>query len=84
LTFAYRLDAAAPVTITVYDSIGELVIRKTIAAGDPGATAGNNVSARWNGHNDKGLPVRTGIYFAIIEAGNRRIGSVLRVGITNP
>jgi hypothetical protein len=55
-----RFELASPsdVSITVFDAGGRLV--RTLASGNQ--PAGSH-TVRWNGHNDGGEPVSSGVYF---------------------
>ena len=70
--FTCRLPAQARVSVVVYDILGRHV--RTVCDMDmqPGT---RRVS--WDGHNDAGLPVTSGVYVAVIRAGdvtaNRKI-----------
>jgi hypothetical protein len=58
--FRYRLDKAGAVTIKVYDMAGDLV--KTLADGVSIDDTGWYHEARWNGDNDFGNYVGSGLY----------------------
>jgi flagellar hook assembly protein FlgD len=57
-TIRYDLSAGGPVSLRIYDSAGRLV--RTLFEGRD--TAGSK-TARWDGTNDLGRPVASGIYF---------------------
>lgn len=84
LRFAYQLPADQTVTITIYDGFENLVRGMTISAGSPGAAAGNNVQAPWDGKNDRGVFVTTGVYVAVVEAGGARLGNPVKIVVVNP
>jgi len=60
----YRLPATAPVNLAIYDVAGRLV--RTLLDGEFEAAGAHEVA--WNGRDDRGLPVATGVYFARIVA----------------
>jgi hypothetical protein len=57
-TIRYDLSAGGPVSLRIYDSAGRLV--RTLFEGRD--TAGSK-TARWDGTNDLGRPVASGVYF---------------------
>lgn len=62
-TIPYNLPKRSDVTLTIYDMLGRKVatlVNKTQSAG--------HYTVQWNGLNDRGLPVSTGIYFYKIRA----------------
>jgi len=59
----YSLQQAGPVNLRVFDVSGRLV--KILASGQ--LPAGNH-TATWDGTNDRGRPVATGVYFYKLEA----------------
>jgi hypothetical protein len=61
-TFAYVLSKAGPVRLAVYDVRGQLV-RSLVNASLP---AGER-SVEWNGTDDQGIAVPSGIYFTRLE-----------------
>ena len=63
---SYDLPARSPVTLRVYDVDGRLVRKMVDAVQGPGA-----FSADWNGQNDRGYPVASGVYFYRLDAGPR-------------
>ncbi|MEJ2721755.1 MAG: FlgD immunoglobulin-like domain containing protein, partial [bacterium] len=64
-TLAIELDAPAGVTVAVFDAAGRLV--KRLWKGP--LTAGAH-RLEWNGSNETGQPVASGVYFAVITAGH--------------
>jgi hypothetical protein len=64
-TIAFSLPEASEVTIKVYDLSGNLV--RTLV--NDNRTAGEH-EVTWNGLNDKGVRVSSGVYIYRIEAGN--------------
>jgi len=65
-SIAFDLPNAAPVTLTIYDASGRLV-RKLLNSG-PGL-AGRN-EAVWNGRDDSGRQVSSGVYLYRLETPN--------------
>jgi hypothetical protein len=63
---SYDLPARSPVTLRVYDVDGRLVRKMVDAVQGPGA-----FSVEWEGRNDEGHPVASGVYFYRLEAGTR-------------
>ena|GEM_PF-3540958 len=65
-TIAYSLEKASRVSLVIYDLLGRKV--KTIV--DEDFPSGNH-TASWNGKNDYGADVATGVYFYRLTAGNQ-------------
>lgn len=66
----YQLAEATEVRIDIYGLHGELV--RTLALGyqDPGFYRSRGRAAYWDGTNERGEPVASGIYFYRLSAGN--------------
>ena len=65
----YRLAAETPVTLGIYNVQGQLMRELNLGA----QAAGNYLSrnaAYWDGKNDFGEPVASGVYFYTLTAGN--------------
>jgi hypothetical protein len=67
----FRLAEAGRVTVRVYDVAGRLV--RTLAAGQP--LAAGTHALLWQGHDDQGSAVASGVYLSRLE-----VGSVTRTG----
>jgi hypothetical protein len=65
-TIEYSLDAGGSVSLRVYDVSGRLV--RTLVEGEKGPGAHAEV---WNGRNDRGEAVSTGVYFYRLRAGEK-------------
>lgn len=65
-TIAYELDRRVPVRLTIYDVQGKVVRRLVNERQKPGI-----YREQWNGVNDTGSPVASGIYFYKLAAGDR-------------
>jgi hypothetical protein len=65
----FELAEAADITITIYDAKGQLV--RTIALGKQpaGFYLTQERAAYWNGRNDHGERVASGMYFYTLKAG---------------
>jgi phosphatidylinositol-3-phosphatase len=63
---ALSLRPGLPVDASIFDAGGRFVAR-TVRLGDPRAP-----TIRWDGRNEEGRLVRTGLYFLRVRAGNRR------------
>ena len=65
----YQLSGEANVTLTIYDMVGQVV--RTINAGRQQAAiyVSRDKAIYWDGHNDVGEQVSSGIYFYRLEAG---------------
>ena len=61
----YSIKKAGPVTLRVYNAAGQLV--KTLVG--PGETMPGGIhNVEWDGRNNQGIPVSSGVYFYKIEA----------------
>jgi hypothetical protein len=58
----------ANVDLAIYDVAGRLVKRLAAGFQPPGAK-----TAVWDGHNDSGQPVASGVYFYRLSAGNQTL-----------
>ncbi|MBC8342970.1 MAG: T9SS type A sorting domain-containing protein, partial [Bacteroidetes bacterium] len=61
---SYDLPEAVRVELVIYDILGQHIITMKTGRQEAGT-----YRARWNGTNDLGLPVSTGIYFYQLNAG---------------
>jgi hypothetical protein len=68
-TIEYQLPVLAEVTLTIYDLQGQVVQRL-----DYGTKAAGHHSVEWDGRNDQGLKVTSGIYFYRIEMKRKDAG----------
>lgn len=64
-TIGYELAESADVTLQIYNVVGQ-VVRTLIAAE---SQAAGRYQIRWNGMDDRGVPVSSGVYFYQISAG---------------
>ena len=66
----YQLKEAADIRLTVYDVHGQVV--RTLAAGfqSAGVYRNRDRAAYWDGRNERGEPVATGVYFCTLSAGD--------------
>jgi hypothetical protein len=67
-TIRYELAEASPVSLRVYDVAGRLV--RTLISSDQ-ENAGLHV-VLWNGYNDRGQQVASGVYYCHVIAGRQR------------
>ena len=66
----YRLAKDAEVTLTIYDAKGEAVRTFALGHQSAGAYETRNKAVYWNGTNDFGEPVASGIYFYTLSTGD--------------
>ena len=66
----YQLRQPAQVMIRIYDGKGGLVRTLSLEQREAGFYLGRTRAAYWDGHNDAGEKVASGIYFYQIKAGN--------------
>lgn len=64
--FTYHLSGSCDVIFAIYDPFGNLVYKDDIAPGSEGAHGGLN-RLSWNGRNNEGERVATGLYYAVIK-----------------
>jgi endonuclease I len=63
-TIAFELSRPAPVSLRIFDVAGRLVR----VLSDGGVLAAGGHFVEWNGRDDAGAPVRTGLYLCRLEA----------------
>jgi len=66
----YQLATASDVTITIYDVRGNLIRRLDLGYQSAGTYFGRSSSAYWDGRNDRGESVASGLYFYTFSAGD--------------
>ena len=66
----FRLADESDVTIQIYNATGQLVRRLSPGTLPPGDYSSQSQAAYWNGRNDTGELVSSGIYLYTISAGN--------------
>jgi len=66
----FQLIKASDVTITIFNTGGNLVRTLELGRKDPGVYASQINAAHWDGKNDLGETVSSGIYFYNIKAGD--------------
>ncbi|HEX7078744.1 MAG TPA: hypothetical protein VF363_09995 [Candidatus Eisenbacteria bacterium] len=75
---SYLLAADAPVTLTIYTLLGDVVRALSLAPGAAGGARGLN-EVSWDGRNGSGDLVRPGVYVARIEGGG--VSERIKVGV---
>ncbi len=65
----YRLSRGAEVSITIYNASGKLIRTLDLGFQNVGAYIDKDKAAYWNGRNEAGEQVSSGIYFYTIQAG---------------
>ncbi|RKY05458.1 hypothetical protein DRP77_00895 [Candidatus Poribacteria bacterium] len=68
----FQLSKPAQVVITIYDLLGRVVRRIDLGYRLPGYYLSPNRAARWDGRNESGERVSSGIYFYEMAAGRFR------------
>ena len=77
----YRLAEDADVTLTIYDTRGQVVRTFVLGHQSAGAYETRDKAIYWNGRNNSGEPVASGIYFYNLSTGdysNTRKASILK------
>jgi len=67
LFIPFRLASAKPTTVLIFNLLGQEIIREKVAAPQTGLNVWT-----WDGRNQKGVPVTSGIYIAVIRQGERQ------------
>ena len=65
----YQLAESADVTLTIYDTNGGLVRRLAVGHQTAGMYRSRSRAAYWDGRNQLGEPVVSGLYFYTLTAG---------------
>ena len=68
----FKLSKASDVTIRIYDSTGRLVRTLDLGHTAPGNYVSRGRAAYWDGRNQYGDKVSSGIYFYEMQAGSYR------------
>ena len=66
----YQLSEAAEVTVTIHSSDGKLVRTLELGQMPAGAYSDKDRAAYWDGQNEQGEPVASGVYFYTLTAGD--------------
>ena len=66
----YQLSKAADVTVTIYASDGHVVRTLSLGHRDVGTYKNRNQAAYWDGKNEMGESVASGLYFYTLTAGD--------------
>ncbi len=66
----YQLSEAAEVTVTIHASDGKLVRTLELGQMPAGAYSDKDRAAYWDGQNEQGEPVASGVYFYTLTAGD--------------
>ena len=66
----YQLATAANVTITIYDVRGNRIRTLSLGHQPAGTYYGRSSAAYWDGRNDGGESVASGLYFYVLSAGD--------------
>ena len=66
----YQLATNADVTITIYDVRGNLIRTLDVGHQPAGAYTGRSSAASWDGRNNRGESVASGLYFYTLSAGD--------------
>jgi flagellar hook assembly protein FlgD len=66
----YQLAVDADVTITIYDVRGNAIRTLDLGHQPAGTYSGRSSAAYWDGRNDSGEAVASGLYFYTLSAGD--------------
>ena len=66
----YQLSEAAEVTVTIHSSDGKLVRELELGQVPAGVYSDKDRAAYWDGQNEQGEPVASGVYFYTLQAGD--------------
>ena len=67
----YQLDKAAEVTVRIYTDTGAIVRTLALGKREPGFYQSKSEAAYWDGSNESGEKVASGVYFVVITMGER-------------
>jgi hypothetical protein len=67
--FPYYLALETPVTISIYNAVGQLVRTLSLGMKPAGSYFTKEKAAYWDGRNDRGERVSSGVYFYTLQAG---------------
>src|SRR5208283_6083147 len=70
----YDVNPTDDVSFEIYTILGQLVISKTPSGVGPGSIV-------WDGKNDKGKIVSSGIYLIFMRVNGKIVGSALKFGV---
>ena len=70
----YQLAADAPVTIHIYNQRGQFIRAISLGHQPAGVYINRGKAAYWDGRNDIGEKVSSGVYFYNLQAGVRSLG----------
>jgi len=65
----YKLSESADVTVTIYNTVGQVVKQLELGNRMPGEYVSKSRAVYWNGENEWGERVSSGIYFYQLQAG---------------
>jgi hypothetical protein len=68
----FRLNEADRVTVSIHDIAGRLVRTLDLGYLNPGIYSGKDKAAYWDGRNEAGEQISSGIYFCVMQAGKFR------------
>ena len=66
----FELAKPAEVTIRIYNTKGQLIRTINLGQKEAGFYMSKERAAHWDGHNQRGEPTSSGLYFYTIQAGN--------------
>ena len=70
----YELKEPSDVTFEIRNPSGRIVRTLSVGHKEPGT-----ITLRWDGKNDNGSPVASGIYYAVIKMGDKTVTRKLAV-----
>lgn len=65
----YQLASDSPITISIYNTKGQLIHSISLGNKDAGVYVTKDKAAYWDGRNQIGKPVASGVYFYTLQAG---------------
>ncbi|MBT3267495.1 tandem-95 repeat protein [Candidatus Poribacteria bacterium] len=68
----FELRASAEVTVSIYDAAGSRVRVLSLGRREPGVHTDRERAAHWDGRNDRGETVASGVYYYEMRAGDYR------------
>ena len=77
----YQLAQASDVTISIYSVSGQLVRTLDLGHKEAGSHTSKDKAVYWDGRNERGEDLASGVYFYVMRAGDFRVCPRYETGI---